>query len=58
MYWVLGEAQEGAGLYPEALASYRQYLALVGEHTAPWTVEKVHSLSIEVDMMLVADVRV
>lgn len=57
MYWTLGEAQEGAGLYPEALANYQQYLDIVGEQAAPWTTEKVQTLTAEVNAMLTADVQ-
>lgn len=57
MYWTLGEAQEGAGLYSEALASYEQFVTIAGEQAAPWTYEKVETLSAEVNAMLGADVQ-
>jgi tetratricopeptide (TPR) repeat protein len=57
MYWTLGEAQEGAGLYVDALTSYRQFHTLVGDEAAPWTFLKVEELQAEVDAMLVEDTR-
>ena len=57
MYWTLGEAQEGAGLYAEALASYRQFHGVVGDEAAAWTFVKVQELQAEVDAMLVEDTR-
>jgi len=53
MYWFLGEAQEGAGLYDEALVSYQQFLNLVGDLAAPWTFAKVEAL----ESLLIADTR-
>jgi tetratricopeptide (TPR) repeat protein len=44
LYWTLGEAQEHLGLYEDALANYHQFLTLVGDDAAPWTVERVQQL--------------
>ncbi len=57
MYWTLGEAQEGAGLYEDALVSYRQFHGVVGDEAAPWTFVKVQELQAEVDALLVEDTR-
>jgi tetratricopeptide (TPR) repeat protein len=57
MYWFLGEAQEGAGLYAEALVSYQHFLDLVGEWAAPWTIEKVEDLAVQVNAMLLVDMQ-
>jgi tetratricopeptide (TPR) repeat protein len=57
MHWFLGEAQEGAGLYNEALVSYQRFLNLVGESAAPWTFAKVGSLERCLDSLLIADAR-
>jgi tetratricopeptide (TPR) repeat protein len=46
LYWTLGEAQEQLGLYEDALVNYRQFLALVGDDAAPWTVEWVQQLEL------------
>jgi cytochrome c-type biogenesis protein CcmH/NrfG len=57
MYWFLGEAQEGAGMYREALVSYQTFLDLVGELAAPWTFEKVEALSRQVNAIMVTDLQ-
>jgi WD40 repeat protein/DNA-binding CsgD family transcriptional regulator len=49
MYWFLGEAKEGAGMYAEALVNYQTFLDLVGELAAPWTFEKVQELENQLD---------
>jgi tetratricopeptide (TPR) repeat protein len=55
-YWTLGEAQEAAGLYEEALASYQQWLTLAGDTAAPWTVAYVEAFEEHVSITLVAEV--
>ena len=57
LYWTLGEAQEQLGLYEDALANYRQFLALVGDDAAPWTVEWVQQLENRVAAAHAAAVR-
>lgn len=57
MYWVLGEAQEAAGLVEEALGSYQQWLVLAGDDAAPWTRVKVQELEDLLEAMLIADMR-
>jgi cytochrome c-type biogenesis protein CcmH/NrfG len=57
MYWVLGEAQEAAGLAEEALISYQYWLELAGDEAAPWTAVKVKALAMQLDARLVADTR-
>jgi tetratricopeptide (TPR) repeat protein len=57
LYWTLGEAQEQLGLYEDALANYHQFLALVGDDAAPWTVEWVQQLESRVAAAHVAAVR-
>jgi tetratricopeptide (TPR) repeat protein len=46
LFWTLGEAQEHLGLVEDALANYRQFLALVGDDAAPWTIEWVQQLEL------------
>ena len=43
-YWTLGEAQEAAGLWQEALTSYQQWLMLAGDDAAPWAVAHAQAL--------------
>jgi tetratricopeptide (TPR) repeat protein len=57
LYWTLGEAQEQLGLYEDALANYHQFLALVGDDAAPWTVEWVQQLESRVAAAHAAAVR-
>jgi tetratricopeptide (TPR) repeat protein len=57
MFWTLGEAQEHLGLYEDALANYQQFLALVGDDAAPWTVEWVRQLESRVAAAHAAAVR-
>jgi tetratricopeptide (TPR) repeat protein len=57
LYWTLGEAQEQLGLYEDALANYHQFLALVGDDAAPWTVEWVQQLEDRVEAAHAAAVR-
>lgn len=54
MYWVLGEAQEAAGLIDEALASYLRWLMLAGDDAAPWTLVKVQALAAQSGAVRVA----
>ena len=57
MYWVLGEAQEAAGLFADALVSYQQFLTLAGDDAADWTMVKVQELQNLLEAMLIADAR-
>ena len=51
-YWTLGEVQEAAGLYEEALVSYQQWLTLVGDDAAPWTVIYVQALEEQIPVLI------
>jgi len=51
MYWALGEAQEQAGMAAEALVSFRQAVALVGDDVAPWALAKVQELEGQVEIV-------
>jgi tetratricopeptide (TPR) repeat protein len=57
LYWTLGEAQEHLGLYEDALVNYHQFLELVGDDAAPWTVEWVQQLENRVAAAHAAAVR-
>jgi tetratricopeptide (TPR) repeat protein len=57
MYWMLGEAQEAAGLAEGALISYQHWLALAGDQAAPWTAVKVKALAVQLNTRLVANTR-